>query len=67
MQFESWQALWHMAGHGPFVWSAYIIALCTLGAIIGMPLARNRRFLAEQRGIERRRAARAGGHSPEVS
>jgi len=61
MQFDSLQALWQMGGHGPFVWAAYAIALCTLLSIVWAPLARRRRFFAEQRGIERRRAARGQG------
>ena len=59
MQFETLQALWAMNGHGPFVWSAYAIALGTLAAVVWSPLARRRRFFREQSGIERRRAARA--------
>jgi len=59
MQFDTWQALWQMNGHGPFVWCAYAIALCTLTAMVWSPLARRRRFFVEQRGIERRRSARA--------
>lgn len=73
MQFDTLQALWQMNGHGPFVWSAYAIALCTLIAVVWSPLARRRRFFIEQRGIERRRAARSAdagaprGESAEVS
>lgn len=58
MQFDSLQALWQMGGHGPFVWSAYAIALATLGSLIWAPLAKRRRFFAEQRSIEQRRSAR---------
>jgi heme exporter protein D len=58
MQFDSLAALWWMNGHGPFVWSAYAIATVTLGAIVWAPLQRQRRFFAEQRGIENRRSAR---------
>jgi heme exporter protein D len=65
MQFDSLQAVWQMGGHGAFVWSAYAIALCTLVALVAAPLARSRRFFAEQRGIERRRRARR--EHPEVS
>lgn len=68
MQFESLQALWRMNGHGPFVWAAYAIALIILVWIVWSPLARRRRFFAEQRGIERRRAARGAlAETPEAS
>jgi heme exporter protein D len=68
MQFDSLQALWQMGGHGPFVWSAYAIAAITLCALVWTPLARQRRFFLEQRGIERRQQAQrqqaevSGGH-----
>lgn len=59
MQFDSLQAVWHMGGHGPYVWSAYLICAVVLALLVWAPLARRRRFLAEQRGIEHRRAGRA--------
>lgn len=65
MQFDSLHALLYMGGHGAFVWSAYAIALVVLAGIVWAPLARSRRFFAEQRGIERRRALRQS--RPEVS
>jgi len=43
MQFDSLAALWWMNGHGPLVW---------------VPLQKQRRFFAEQRGIEHRRSLR---------
>lgn len=59
MQFDSLAGIWDMGGHGPFVWSAYAIAAFTLIALLVAPWQRRRRFFAEQRGIERRRDARA--------
>lgn len=59
MQFNSWTALWYMDGHGPFVWSAYAIALFVLLALIVVPMRRSRRVLAEVRASEIRRSARA--------
>ncbi|MET0377700.1 MAG: heme exporter protein CcmD [Spongiibacteraceae bacterium] len=56
MQFESLAALWEMSGHGPYVWGAYAIALIVLIGIVGAPLARQRKFFAQQQQIERRRA-----------
>ncbi|MDX9874013.1 MAG: heme exporter protein CcmD [Spongiibacteraceae bacterium] len=59
MYFESWQAVWTMGGHGPYVWAAYTIWFVTLSALVWLPLRRQRRFLAQQAQIERRRAARS--------
>lgn len=63
MQFDSLAELWAMGGHGPFVWSAYAIALMVLIGIVWAPWARRRRFLAQQRQIERRRAQQAARQS----
>jgi heme exporter protein D len=57
MQFDSLAALWEMKGHGPFVWSAYAIAVATLVALVWIPLHRQRRFFREQLAAERRRQA----------
>ena len=42
MYFESLRAAWEMAGHGPFVWSAYGITAVVVIALIGLPLQRVR-------------------------
>jgi heme exporter protein D len=55
MQFDSLLAAWQMNGHGPFVWSAYLICLVVLVSLVWAPLARKRRLLRELRGAERRR------------
>jgi heme exporter protein D len=59
MQFNSFDEIVQMGGHGAFVWSAYAIAAITLIALVVLPLLRQRRFFAEQFASERRRAARA--------
>lgn len=64
MQFDSLAALIAMDGHGPYVWSAYAIALITLVALIVAPWRRTLRFFAEQRGIEQRREQRVGRSQP---
>lgn len=58
MQFNSFDEIVQMGGHGAFVWSAYAIATATLIALIVLPLLRQRRFFAEQFASERRRIAR---------
>ena len=67
MQFENLSALWEMQGHGPFVWSAYAIAIAVLLGIVWSPLSRQRRFFAEQRQSEQRRAQRQKQVSPSQS
>ena len=42
MYFESLNAAWEMAGHGPFVWSAYGISLLVIGGLILIPHQRAR-------------------------
>ncbi len=64
MQFDSLTALWQMGGHGPFVWTAYAIALITLLALVIVPLQRSRRIVAELRAGEQRRTARARSAAP---
>ncbi len=54
MYFESMAELWAMAGHGPFVWSAYAITFVVILALIIMPLQQMTEFKRE----ERRRARR---------
>jgi heme exporter protein D len=48
VSFDSLQAFLAMDGHGPYVWSAYALALGVVVFIIVSPLRRRRRFLAEQ-------------------
>ena len=64
MAFESIQAAWQMAGHGPYVWSAYGLTALVLLALVWMPIARAREFsrqiLAEQRRTQ-------SGHSVSAS
>lgn len=66
MQFDSLTALWQMGGHGPYVWSAYALALITLLTIIVVPLQRSRKITVELRMGEQRRAARARSASPQA-
>jgi heme exporter protein D len=56
MYFDSLAQLWHMDGHGPYVWGAYAIVLLVLIGLVRAPLARRRRALERVRA--RLRAAR---------
>ena len=47
-----------MDGHGAYVWSAYLIALLVITAIVVVPVRRRRVFMAQLRGdLKRRQAA----------
>lgn len=67
MFFNSLDEMWRMGGHGPFVWTAYILAAITLIVLIVVPLQRQRHFFSEQVEGERRRAARASSISNSTS
>jgi len=54
MYFESFSALWHMSGHGAYVWSAYAACAVAFLYLLLQPLRSYRRQLEE---ILRRRAA----------
>ena len=49
MYFDSLAQLWHMDGHGPYVWGAYAIVLLVLIGLVRAPLARRRRALERVR------------------
>ena len=55
MYFESLSAVWHMDGHGFYVWLAYALTLLPLVIMVWLPLKRMRqhwRWLqAEQRRV----------------
>lgn len=54
MFFDSWQAVWVMAGHGGYVWSAYAITFVTLAALLWLPVQRKRRSQRWLRDFYRR-------------
>ena len=54
MYFETFSDAVSMAGHGPYVWSAYGITLLVLLVLMSSPLRRQRRLLRELRGEQRR-------------
>jgi|TARA_B110000091_G_C13377927_1_gene294957 heme exporter protein D len=47
MYFNNLAELWEMAGHGPYVWSAYAISFIVLAAIVVIPAKRYRQQLAQ--------------------
>ncbi len=54
MHFDSVGELVAMAGHGPFVWSAYLVTLLVMVWLVVSPLRRKRRLL---HSLSRRRPA----------
>lgn len=68
-QFESLQAFWTMAGHGPYVWGCYGVTALVLIYLVVSPLRRQKRFLQEQKRLQRvneRRASADGTASGEI-
>ncbi len=53
MQFESFTELWHMAGHGPFVWASYAITLSVIVFLIWLPVQQRKAFITEQKRLQR--------------
>ena len=49
MYFDSLGDLWSMAGHGPYVWSAYAIVALVIVVLIREPLLRRRKLLERVR------------------
>lgn len=47
MYFESLSALFSMAGHGTYVWSAYGISAFTLALLIVVPVKQYHRFIQQ--------------------
>ena len=61
MYFDSFAALLTMDGHGAFVWSAYLITLLVIAAMLLLPLRRQRTELRRLGGELRRRQGAPGG------
>ena len=58
MYFDSFQALLTMNGHGIYVWSAYLITIVVIMAVLIAPVRRSNRLL-EQLAAELRRTESA--------
>ena len=54
MYFDSVSAALTMDGHGAFVWSAYAICLLVLVSILLAPRRRQRKFLRQLAGEQKR-------------
>ncbi|ODS24758.1 heme exporter protein CcmD [Candidatus Endobugula sertula] len=54
-QFESLTDFMYMSGHGPYVWGSYIVTAIALGALVVLPLLKQRQSfirLKRQQRIE---------------
>lgn len=57
-RFEGLQDFLQMSGHGPYVWSAYVISIAVMLWLVVSPLRRRRRLLADVERQLRREATR---------
>ena len=64
MYFETFEALLNMDGHGVFVWSAYLITVVVVAAILVAPGRRQKNILRQLTG-DLRRAQVATGNTEE--
>ena len=57
MQFDSLEAALQMGGHGPYVWSVYLVSLLVVLALLLGPVLRARRISRRQRILLRQQRA----------
>ncbi len=62
IQFDSFSAFIQMGGHGPYVWSVYLIALFIMTCLVVRPLHRKRVLLKQiERKQRREQVAESAG------
>ena len=59
MYFDSLAAVWHMDGHGFYVWLAYALTALPLGLMVWLPVRRMRQHWRWLQAEQRRSAADA--------
>jgi len=62
-QFESIQEFIQMGGHGPYVWSAYVISLSVLIWLIVSPIRRKSKLLKDIARQQQRDLVQQGTNS----
>ena len=62
-QFESIQEFIQMGGHGPYVWSAYVISLSVLIWLIVSPIRRKTKLLKDIARQQQRDLVQQGTNS----
>lgn len=60
MQFESFQALMTMGGHGVYVWSSYAAFILVILGLVAATVLQRRRIIAHHRRLMRVEAQRNG-------
>jgi heme exporter protein D len=54
MYFESFDGFWHMAGHGPYVWSSYGLFVALLWLNVWHARSQNLKALKQAKAFVRR-------------
>lgn len=65
MYFDSLHALLVMEGHGAYVWSAYLVTILVIVAVLIAPVRRRKRFLLQLAGELKRSKIATGGNATE--
>ncbi len=55
-QFDSLQAFLSMGGHGPYVWSAYLVSLTVMAWLLLRPVIKRRQLLIALKKQQQREA-----------
>lgn len=55
MYFESIADAMSMAGHGGYVWSAYLITVVVVTVVLVLPRRREKQFFRDMQGADKRR------------
>jgi heme exporter protein D len=66
MYFDSISAVWHMDGHGVYVWLAYALTTLPLILMVWFPIRRIRQHWRWLQAEQRRHAALPGDRSSEA-
>lgn len=59
-QFPDFQSFLWMNGHGPYVWSCYVITFLGLAFLALEPRLQRKRFIKQQKSLARRKSSAAG-------
>ncbi len=66
MYFETLAAVWHMDGHGFYVWLAYALTAVPLALMVWLPLKRMRQHWRWLQAEQRRSSASAATQAPVI-
>jgi len=54
MYFDSLAGALQMGGHGAYVWSAYLLTIMVVAALVILPRRREKKFIRQLQGAARR-------------